>query len=97
MWYGGGRNGCLPHHGVHRQCSRRAGVVCGAACAVAELEERGGRSPRTIGWGARGGAGGAAAGVGTAAGGASVSLRTLLHWALLPTRVTFPGRTALSL
>jgi hypothetical protein len=53
-------------------------VVCTAACAVAEAEER------------------AAARVGTAAGGASVSLRTSVPWALLPTRVTFPVRTALS-
>ena len=38
----------------------------------------------------------AAAGVGTAAGGASVSLRTRVPWARRPTRVTFPGRIALS-
>jgi hypothetical protein len=38
----------------------------------------------------------AAAGVGTAAGGASVSLRTSVPWARLPTRVTFPGRSTLS-
>jgi hypothetical protein len=38
----------------------------------------------------------AAAGVGTAAGGASVSLRTSVPWARRPTRVTFPVRTALS-
>jgi len=38
----------------------------------------------------------AAAGVGTAAGGASVSLRPSGPWACRPTRVTFPVRTALS-
>jgi hypothetical protein len=44
-------NGCLPQHGVHSQCSRRVGVVCVAACAVAEAEERCGRSVSAAGWG----------------------------------------------
>ena len=68
----------------------------GCTC-VAEAEGRRGRIQSAAAWSALGVPGGASAGVGTAAGGTSVPLRARLPWVLLPTRVTFPALTTLSL
>jgi hypothetical protein len=76
----------LPPSRSHNQCLRRAGVVCVAASAGAEVETRCGARPSAAGRGARDGAGGT-----------SVALRTSFPWVLLPTRVTFLGLTTLSL